>query len=59
MTMRERIASGKLFTDYIEGLPEDRSNAKRRMIAFNTTDPGTLEERFRLAEEIFRRKINA
>lgn len=28
MTMRERIASGKLFTDYCEGLPEDRLQAK-------------------------------
>ncbi len=24
MTMRERIAEGKLFTDYCEGLPEDQ-----------------------------------
>lgn len=24
MTMRERIAEGKLFTDYCEGLPQDR-----------------------------------
>ena len=59
MTMRERIASGKLFTDYVEGLPEDRTNAKRRMIAFNATSPDTVEERFRIAEEIFGRKINA
>ncbi len=53
MTMRERIASGKLFTDYCEGLPEDRANAKRRMIAFNATGPDNLEERFRLITEIF------
>ncbi len=31
MTMRERIAAGKLFTDYCEGLPEDRTNCKKRM----------------------------
>ena len=55
MTMRERIASGKLFTDYVEGLPEDRTNAKRRMIAFNATSPDMLEERFRLMKEIFGR----
>ncbi len=55
MTMRERISSGKLFTDYVEGLPEDRTNAKRRMIAFNATSPDTLEERFRLMKEIFGR----
>lgn len=53
MTMRERIASGKLFTDYVEGLPEDRAQAKRRMIAFNATGPDNLEERFRIQTEIF------
>ena len=53
MTMRERIASGKLFTDYCEGLPEDRAMAKRRMIALNATGPDTLDERVRLMKEIF------
>lgn len=48
MTMRDRITSGKLFTDYSEGLPEDRKQAKRRMIAFNATGPDNLEERFQL-----------
>jgi galactoside O-acetyltransferase len=59
MTMRERIASGKLFTDYCEGLPEDRANAKRRMIAFNATGPDTLEERVRLMNEIFGKETKA
>lgn len=59
MTMRERIASGKLFTDYVEDLPEDRANAKRRMIAFNATGPDNLEERFRLMAEIFGRETKA
>jgi galactoside O-acetyltransferase len=59
MTMRERIAAGKLFTDYCEGLPEDRANAKRRMIAFNATGPDTLEERFRLMKEIFGKETKA
>ena len=59
MTMRERIASGKLFTDYVEGLPEDRANAKRRMIAFNATGPDNLEDRFRLMTEIFGRDTKA
>jgi galactoside O-acetyltransferase len=59
MTMRERISSGKLFTDYVEGLPEDRTNAKRRMIVFNATSPDTLEERFRLVTEIFGRETKA
>ncbi|WP_099468047.1 sugar O-acetyltransferase [Konateibacter massiliensis] len=53
MTMRERIASGKLFTDYCEGLPEDRMFAKKRMFAFNNTPPDSLEERTRLIQEIF------
>ncbi|MEC0370118.1 sugar O-acetyltransferase [Paenibacillus chibensis] len=59
MTMRERIANGKLFTDYCEGLPEDRANAKRRMIAFNATGPDTLEERARLMNVIFGRETKA
>ena len=52
-TMRERIATGKLFTDYCEGLSEDRADAKRKMIALNMTTPDNLEERFRLIKEIF------
>lgn len=52
-TMRERINSGKLFIDDCEGLPEDRENAKRKMIAFNATGPDDLETRFRLVKEIF------
>lgn len=59
MTMRERIASVKLFTDYCEGLPEDRSNAKRRMMAFNTIGPDNLEERVRLMNEIFGKETKA
>ena len=43
-TMRERIATGKLFTDYCEGLPEDRARGKRWMIALNATTPDTDEE---------------
>lgn len=52
-TMRERIATGKLFTDNCEGLPEDRKQGKRWMIALNATGPDNLEERFRLVKEIF------
>jgi len=51
--MRERINSGKLFSDNCEGLPEDRENAKRKMIALNATGPDDLETRFRLIKEIF------
>lgn len=59
MTMRERIAAGKLFTDYCEGLPEDRLQAKSRMFAFNATGPDALEERARLMKEIFGRETKA
>ncbi|MEH7416993.1 DapH/DapD/GlmU-related protein [Neobacillus drentensis] len=59
MTMRERIAAGKLFTDYCEGLPEDRIQAKRRMMAFNSTGPDALEERARLMNEIFGKETKA
>lgn len=59
MTMRERIAAGKLFTDNCEGLPEDRARAKRRMRAFNATGPDDLEERSRLMKEIFGRETKA
>lgn len=53
MTMRERILNGKLFTDYCEGLPEDRSQAKRRMIALNATGPDDIPERMKLIKETF------
>lgn len=59
MTMRERIASGKLFTDYCEGLPEDRRQAKKRMLALNSTGPEDLERRGQLLSEIFGRETKA
>ncbi|MDH6370257.1 galactoside O-acetyltransferase [Paenibacillus sp. PastF-3] len=59
MTMRERIASGKLFTDYCEGLPEDRLKAKRKMHAFNLTTPDDLDKRTQLMQEIFGRETKA
>lgn len=55
MTMRQRIAQGKLFTDECEGLPEERARGKRWMMALNATGPDSLEERARLLEEIFGR----
>lgn len=54
MNMHERILAGKLFTDMCEGMPEERAEAKRRMIALNSTTPDTLDERTRLIKEIFR-----
>ncbi len=59
MTMRERIANGKLFTDYCEGLPEDRVQCKRRMIAFNGSSPEDAEKRMELLNELFEKKTDA
>jgi len=53
MTMRERIANGKLFTDYCEGLPEDRAACKRTMCAFNLTTPDEIEKRMELMTQLF------
>lgn len=44
MNMHERMMSGKLFTDMCEGLPQERGEGKRRMIAFNRTTPDQIEE---------------
>lgn len=59
MTMRERIASGKLFTDYCEGLPEDRLHCKKTMTALNRTEPDDLEGRARLMQELFGKETKA
>ncbi|MBR3017467.1 MAG: galactoside O-acetyltransferase [Clostridia bacterium] len=52
MNMHERIMAGKLFTDMCEGMPQERDEAKKRMIAFNSTTPDTLEERLRIQKEM-------
>lgn len=59
MTMRERITDGKLFTDHCEGLPEDRTACKKRMIAFNNTQPDDIPARMAAAKELFGHDINA
>lgn len=59
MTMRERIHSGKLFTDGCEGLPQERLAAKKRMKAFNETGPEEQDERIRLIQEIFGQEVRA
>ena len=56
MNMHERIMAGKLFTDMCEGLPEERDEAKKRMIAFNLTTPDTLDERLRIQKEMLHEK---
>lgn len=59
MTMRKRIKQGKLFTDYCEGLPEERLNCKRRMTAFNKSEPDDIKTRFDLMEELFGKETKA
>ena len=46
------MKDGRLFTDMCEGLPEEREEAKRRMIAFNLTTPDTIDERQRIQREM-------
>lgn len=52
MTMREKIAAGKLFTDMCEGLEEERLEAKQRQKAFNDSDPADAEARVRMMSEM-------
>ncbi len=59
MTMRERIAQGKLFTDHCEGLPEDRLHCKKAMTAFNNSDPEDTKERFHFMRELFGTDVKA
>lgn len=53
MTMRERIASGKLFTDMTEGLPEERLRAKELAYDFNHTRPSEFQRRIELLKSLF------
>lgn len=59
MTMRERIEQGKLFTDYCEGLPQDRLNCKKAMTAFNNSSPDDMKTRFHLMQELFGKETRA
>lgn len=59
MTMRDRIAQGKLFTDYCEGLPEDRTAAKKLMKQFNETDADEIPKRMEILAKILRTEPTA
>lgn len=59
MTMRERIANGNLFTDYCEGLPEDRVNCKKHLIAFNNSSPEDMAGRMAAMNKLFRQETKA
>ena len=52
MTMHERIASGKLFTDECEGMPQERVAAKLKMNAFNASSPADPEARAKLLSDM-------
>ena len=53
MTMKERIRQGKLFTDYCEGMPMERTQAKKLQHKFNNSDPDDPQARMALLTEIF------
>lgn len=59
MKMRERIEQGKLFTDYCEGLPEERLHCKKVMTEFNNSSPEDVEKRFKLMNELFGKQTKA
>lgn len=59
MKMRERIASGKLFTDYCEGLPEDRLLCKKNMIKFNASAPDDIPNRAQCMKDLFGTEVKA
>lgn len=54
MTMREKIKSGKLFTDMCEGLPEERLQAKKLMKQFNDSQPDDAEGRAELMKKMLK-----
>ena len=59
MTMRERIHSGKLFTDYCEGLPEDRTKCKTLLTKINAMGPDQIPERMQLFGDLFGKECKA
>lgn len=44
MTQRERLASGYLYTDMDEGMPEERLRGKMLAYEFNHTSPAETRE---------------
>lgn len=59
MTMRERIHSGKLFTDGCEGLPEERIAGKKNMTAFNQTMPEDMTGRMTALNRLLGKETKA
>ena len=52
MTMKDRICQGKLFTDNCEGMPKERTNAKKLQQKFNNSDPENVAGRMALLAQI-------
>lgn len=55
MTIRDKMKSGRLYTDMGEGLPEERLNCRVLLHKFNNLSPEQEEERERLIKELFGR----
>lgn len=53
MTMRERKATKRLWTDWCEGMPEDRLRGKEYMYEYNHSRPSEKEKRDQLLQEMF------
>ncbi len=59
MTMKERMKQGLLFSDMVEGMPEEKLNAKKLMYELNHADPSDFEKRFQLLQAIFAKPTKA
>ncbi len=53
MTEREKLHSGKLFTDLTEGLPEERLYCKELIYDYNRTRPSEQDKRHQIAKKLF------
>jgi len=52
-TMKDRIFGGKLFTDMCEGMPEERTNAKKLQLELNNSSPEDPKARMEIIQKIF------
>ena len=59
MTMKERINTGKLFTDDCEGMPKERTKCKKYMKEFNESSPTNLPVRYAAMTKLFGRITKA
>lgn len=53
MTMKERIRQGKLFTDMCEGMPKERTKAKKLQKKYNDMKPEDTAGRMAVMAQIF------